>query len=232
MKLPFDDWTFSLRLIAAVAAVGAINVLLLPWETSDALVREGGLIEIATVLFYYLALMVIWLGTPDLDRVSRVAISLLLLACVAREMDLHSALFGVSILKSNFYRHYATPAQIAGALAIIFPVLLSIGFLLKRHGRWLLDGVRRRRPVQVTIFSIMLTLVVAKLLDRLLAFAAPFGGEGARLVARAIQLPLEEPLESLLPLLVIVAVVQHWRTGETRQRNAAAEMRKQAQAED
>ncbi len=59
MRFPIDHWAFSLRLITAVAVLGLINAVLLPWETSLVLMNEGGPIEIATVVFYYLAVLVL-----------------------------------------------------------------------------------------------------------------------------------------------------------------------------
>ena len=136
MRSSIDHWGFALRCIAAVAALGLINSVLLPWQISLDLMSEGGPIENVTIVLYYIALLVLWTCTPPtLPRLSCAAISIVLLACAARELDLHTALFGMSILKANFYRKYASGFQIAMALLIIFPVLLSVGFLLMRHGR-------------------------------------------------------------------------------------------------
>lgn len=212
MKFPIHHWAFSLGLIAAAAIVGLIGSVLLPGQMMVELAREGGEIETATVLFYLLALIVLVLRAPSkLDRSSRIAIGLLLAASAARELDLHSALFGISILKSNFYRYYATAPQIVVALLIILPVLLSAGFLLRRHGRWVLDSARRRWPAAVTTMSILLMLPIVKLLDRSLAIVTDFGIDVSSVTMRAVQLSLEEPLEMLLPLLVIIAIVQQRR---------------------
>lgn len=212
MKFSIHHWAFALGLIAVAATIGLTGSLLLPGQMMDELAREGSEIENATVLFYLLALIVLVLRAPaNLDRTSRVAIGLLLVAGVARELDLHSALFGMSILKSNFYRHFATAPQIVVALLIIFPVVLSAGFLLRRHGRWVFDSARRRWPAAVTTMTILLMLPVVKLLDRSLAIVTDFGIDVSSVTMRAVQLSLEEPLEMLLPLLVIIAIVQQRR---------------------
>lgn len=213
VKSPIDDWTFCLRLVAAVAALGLINSVLLPWETSLELMSESGLIENLTVAVFYLALLVLWTcAPPALPRSSCIAISIVLLASAARELDLHTALFGMSILKANFYRKFATGSQITVALLIIFPVLLSIGFLLMRHGRWLIDGARRRIPTAVTTLSIFVLLPLVKILDRSLGVVEEMSGHAPPLSLRAMQLSVEEPLEMALGLLVIIAIAQAWRT--------------------
>ena len=215
MRSPIDHWSFALRIIAAVAAIGLINSLLLPWESSLELMREGGPVENTTVIVFYIALAVLWTFTPlELPRLSCAAISILLLACAARELDMHIALFGMSILKSNFYRKFATGQQIAVALLIIFPVLLSVVYLLIRHGRWLLNGVRQRVPTAVTTMSIIGLLVFVKLLDRALGVVEELGGQAPPIALRAMQLSLEEPLETVLALLVMVAIAQAWRTAD------------------
>ena len=213
MKSPIDDWAFSLRFIAAFAVLGILNAVLLPWETSLRLLSEGGLIEDATVVFYYVALLVLWTCAPrGLARSSLVAISVVLIASAAREMDLHIALFGMSILKANFYRKFATGPQIVIALLVILPVLLSVGFLVVQHGRWLLNGTRRRIPTAVTTSSIFVLLVVVKILDRSLGMVQEIGGYAPPLALRVMQLSLEEPLEMLPAILVITAIAQAWRT--------------------
>lgn len=212
LTFPIDHWAFSLRLIAAVAVLGLINAVLLPWDTSLGLMNEGGPIEIATVVFYYLAVLVLWTcAPPALSRPTFIAVSIVLLAAAAREMDLHIALFGMSILKANFYRKFATGTQIAVALLIIFPVLFSAGYLALRHGRRLLAGARRRDTTAVTITSLFALLVLVKILDRSLGMVEEIGGYAPPLALRAMQLSLEEPLEMLMPVLVVIAIAQAWR---------------------
>jgi hypothetical protein len=203
-----------LRFIAAFAVLGIINAVLLPWETSLRLLSEGGPIEDVTVLFYYIALLVLWTCTPRaLPRSSLVAISIVLVACAARELDLHIALFGMSILKANFYRKFATGPQIVMALLAILPVLLSVGFLAIQHGRWLLHSTRRRIPTAVTISSIFVLLVLVKILDRSLGMVQEIGGYAPPLALRVMQVSLEEPLEMVPAILVIIAIAQAWRSG-------------------
>jgi hypothetical protein len=211
---PIGHWAFSLRLIAACALLGLVNSFLLPWETSLSLMNEGGPVEIATVVFYYVAVLVLWTCAPAaMPRSSWVAVSIVLLACAAREMDLHIALFGMSILKANFYRKFASGPQIAVALLIVFPVLLSAGYLAVRHGRWLLAEARRRNPTAVTVASLFVLLVLVKILDRSLGMVEEIGGVAPPLSLRALQLSVEEPLEMVLPLLVVIAIAQAWRAG-------------------
>lgn len=216
MKLPIDDWAFSLRFIASFAVLGITNAVLLPWETSLQFMSEGGPIENATVVFYYIALLVLWTCAPRaVPRSSLAAISIVLIACAARELDLHIALFGLSILKANFYRKFATGTQIFIALLIILPVLFSVGFLVVHHGRWLLNGTRCRIPTAVTILSIFVLLVVVKILDRSLGMVQELSGYAPPLPLRVLQLSLEEPLEMVPPMLVIIAITQAWRTGRS-----------------
>lgn len=219
VKLPIDDWTFSLRFIGAVAALGLINSVLLPWETSLELMGESGLVENLTVAVYYFAVLVLWTcAPPALPRSSCIAISIVLLASAARELDLHIALYGMSILKANFYRKFATGSQVTVALLIIFPVVLSIGFLLMRHGRWLMNGARRRIPTAVTTLSIFVLLPLVKILDRSLGIVQELSGHAPPLPLRAMQLSVEEPLEMVLGLLVIIAIAQAWRTDRSDSR--------------
>lgn len=212
MKLSIHHWAFSLVLIAAVAGIGLLSSLVLPGETMVELAREGGGVEQATIAFYVLALVALLLrAPPTLDLPSRIAIGILLVASAARELDLHSALFGFSILKSNFYRHFATGPQMVVAVMIILPVVLSAAFLLKRHGRWMLDGARQRVPSAVTTLSLLVMLPVVKMLDRSLAIVTDWGVDVSSVTMRAVQLSLEEPLEMTLPLLIITALLQHRR---------------------
>jgi hypothetical protein len=215
MKSPIYHWDFSLRFIATVAALTLINALLLPWQTSIDLMQEGGLIENATIVDYYIAVAVLWLYTPpQLPRLSRIAISILLLACAARELDLHKAMFGMSILKINFYRYFATGPQIGVALLVISLLLFAVAYLLFQHGRWLQEGIRTRQPTAITVMSMVMLLIFLKILDRSLGIAKELGGYAAPLFLMAIEQSLEEVLEMVLPLLVVIAIVQAWSNHE------------------
>ena len=124
----------------------------------------------------------------------------------------------MSILKANFYRKFATVPQIGIALLIIFPVLFSIGFLVVKHGSWLVNGTRRRHPTAVTTTSIFILLVFVKILDRSLGMIQELSSHAPPLPLQVLQLSLEEPLEMILPLLIIVAIAQAWRAGKSQAR--------------
>ena len=89
-----------------------------------------------------------------------------------------------------------------------------------RHGRWLLDGTRRRIPTAVTTSSIFILLPLVKILDRSLGVVQELGGYAPPLPLRAMQLSVEEPLEMALGLLVIIAIAQAWRTDRSDSRRS------------
>jgi hypothetical protein len=79
----------------------------------------------------------------------------------------------------------------------------------------LLAEAHRWNPTAVTVASLFVLLMLVKILDRSLGMVEEIGGYAPPLPLRALQLFLEEPLEMLLPLLVVIAIARAWRAGGT-----------------
>lgn len=214
MHAPIHHWSFSLRFIAVVACLSVINTLLFPWDATLEWMQEGGIVENTTIFMYYLALASLWLFPPRaLSKTAIVAISLLLVAAAARELDLHKAMFGMSILKTNFYRSYASGTQIAGALLVLLPIFAAVIYLLLAYGRPLLRAVKNRHPAAITVASTFIFLVLLKVFDSAIGIIGEKLGKpgevwGYTTPAGLITMALEESLELALPLLIVIAVLQ------------------------
>ena len=200
----------AIFLVAAIVGVAVLLGASVSTLVPPDVLEEGGQVEAATIWFYLVASATVLLAAPPaMNRLDKAAIALLLLACAAREADLHVALFQVSILKSSFYLRHGTPGQIAVALCIVLPVLLSLLLLLRRHGAlWLAAPSRWRAPV-VTVMTFAVLMLVSKVFDRLPALMVEHRIlEAVPPLTRNVLLALEEVLELALPLLAILAVVQ------------------------
>ena len=162
-----------------------------------------------TLYLFVAAALTVVLARLPLPTLDKLAVGLLLLACAAREADLHVALFEVSILKASFYHRHAAPSQIAVALTILVPVALALLLLLKRHGSlWLGAPGRWRAPV-VTVATFFALMVLTKVFDRLPALLVEMRiVEAMPAAARNVLLALEEVLELALPVLAMLAVLQ------------------------
>lgn len=212
-----DRRQLAVGLSLACAAIAVLVGIGTPALLPIAFLEEGGPVEQLTVYLYVLAALAVALThPPSLTPLDKAAIGLLLLAFAAREADLHTALFGKSILKASFYHRHATPGQIVVALLILLPVALSLVQLLKRHGsRWLSPPASWQAPL-VTVMTLVVLLAVSKVFDRLPAVMVEI-----RLVdtmpaaGRNVLLALEEILELTMPLLALLAVVQGRRRGHS-----------------
>lgn len=214
MQSPLHHRSFAFRFIAVAGFLSILNTLLFPWEFTLEWMREGGIVENVTILAYYLALASLWLFPPRaLSRFAIGAVSLLLVAAAARELDLHKAAFGMSILKTNFYRHYASGPQIAAALLTLVPILGAMAYLALRYGRPLIRAARAGQPAATTVAGMLVFLVLLKIMDSAIGLigerlSAPGEIWGYTTPAGLITMAMEESLELALPLLVVIAVIQ------------------------
>lgn len=191
-------------IVLVAATVGALTPAVFPED----LFSEGGPIETLTLLAYALAVVAVMMAPSHaVGRIDKLATCIVLAAFAAREMDLHSAMFGTSILKARFYNRDGTAPQIVGALMVLLPIFASIGWLIAKHGAQWLRALRERQPAAVTFLVFMVSLVVAKLSDR-----APDTLSGWHLpvsmTVRHIMQGIEESLEMYLPVFVAIVVWQ------------------------
>lgn len=217
--LPPSESLLGLYVTLAAAAVAVVVGLLVPQVIPLEFLQEEGFVERSTVWVYGVAVLCVLachVGVRGV-RLDAACACVLLLAMAMREMDLHKALFDISILKSRFYID-APLWQIAVALAILLPIVASGVWLAWRHlRRWRAPMAQWNAPM-VTLAMLVAALVFAKIADRTPASLDEWGV--LHYVPQAllpVLLSLEEILEWTLPALAIVAALQ---LRQLRQSNA------------
>ena len=172
--------------------------------------QEGGPIETGTIFLYIVALLVVLLvKMPEVSRTDRLAIGVVLVALAAREADLHTSLFGISVLKARFYNRLGSPAQIAAALAMLMPIGLSVLWLVVRHGKRWFSAPSTWTTTMATIAVFIAALVLVKAVDRLPDTIPALGiAERVPETLLYVLLSVEEIFELALPALAVMAVVQ------------------------
>ena len=198
----------QLGLLLAVVAI-AVGVLVQS-PSIEHLLEEGGFVESATLWLYMAAVLTLLIGGRAVLPLADIgAGSVLLLAMAAREADLHKELVGTSILKMRFYLNGPALGQLALAAAVLVPIALSGLWLLRRHGRRWLTAPLRWTPAMVTLFTMGVALVFAKIMDRTPATLGELGLlRSVPEVVVHVMLALEEILELGLPLFAILALLQ------------------------
>src|SRR5690606_27324264 len=129
----------------------------------------------------------------------------------ARELDLHKAFTGTSVLKVSFYLGPAPLAHKLVALGAVGVVLAAVLYLLARHGRSVWRGLRQGHPAATTVAVFAATMVVAKIVDRSRMVLLEDFGVALGSSATALFIALEEALELGLPLLVLLGLLRHRR---------------------
>lgn len=215
MFLPAPWWLRpqTARDVALGAAAAAVLMaVLLPTPLVMSVMAEHGPVEMTTVAFYLVAAALLMLLRPrTMDTSCSIMLSLVLLAFAARELDLHNAFTGTSVLKVSFYTGQAPLVQKVAAAAIVVPVAGLMVALARRAGH-LLQRARRAEPAAMTVVTFLITLVVSKVADRAVNVLAEYSVDVSPLVAATI-LSVEEVLELSLPLLASLAWLQAYPTG-------------------
>ena len=200
--------------IPAAAAMLALALWLgLPVGALNALMFEAGWVETFTLMAYAAAIVAVGLTllVPG-DRIARAAILLLLVALGAREMDLHMALTGTSVLRVSYYLRGAFSPEKGLALAVVALVLACVGYLLRHYAALFWRGVRSGQPIAWSVVAFFAAGVVAKILDRCVTILRNDFGVAVTPSAAALVLAVEEMLELSLPVLVVFAAVRYLRS--------------------
>lgn len=201
---------FSIPAAAAMLALGLW--LALPAPTVTAMMFEAGWVETVTLFAYAAAIVAVGLTLLIRgDRFARAAILLLLVALGAREMDLHMALTGTSVLRVSYYLRGAFSPEKGLALAAVALVLACVGYLLRHYAALFWRGVRTGHPIAWALLAFLAALAVAKVLDRCVTILRNDFGVAVTPSAAALVLAMEEMLELSLPVLVVFAAVHYLR---------------------
>jgi len=195
--------------LAAMAAAVALW-LLLPPEQVMGWLKEGGPVEGPSEILYFVAAAVIGLmpGRPGDARV-RLALCVLFAAFGAREMDLHKAFTGTSVLKVSFYVNDAPMHQHVVAALLVSCVALAVGYLCVQLWRPLWRAWRRHETVATTVVCFLVAMLVSKVLDRSINLLAEDYGVYASASVHALVSALEEILELSLPLIALLGALQY-----------------------
>ncbi|WP_157264441.1 hypothetical protein [Azohydromonas aeria] len=196
-------------LLAAVALALAVWMLLPPAQ-AFALLAEGAPIELGTAALYFLLVPAVWAARQPRDETRvLVLLSVAFLVFGARELDLHKAWTGMSVLKVSFYLHGAPLHQKLVAAPLALGAVATLGYLLLRFWRPVLRRAVRRDPVALTIACFCFTMAVSKVFDRMVNIAIDDFGMSVPVTVDVLVSALEEIMELSLPLMALLGLAQH-----------------------
>ena len=196
---PKSAW-LPVAIALAAVGVGLAVGSLAPMELVAKLMDEDGPVESGTAVVYALAIIAVWtVRRADFGRLAAAAISIVLLACIAREVSLRRHL---NVLSDG---GCCLGDWTMSVLLLLF-LIAAIG-LAAYYYRPLLNGLRERRPTAIAIVTIACCLAISQTMDRLPKLMEQIEvllGPRARIVA----LSVEETLELAVPILIIGASLQ------------------------
>ncbi len=195
-------------MFSAVFALGCLLMLLLPLDELKRWTSEEGLFEQGSwVVYFVVAAVCLFLMREDPRLYATSAV--VVLAMAARELDLHRRFTTDSMLKSRYYLKVQAPLiekLIAGAVVLALTAVVL--YMLVRYLPLLLRRLRERSPAAITLATSFVVLVLTKIADRLPDLVRHDFGAVVPAWLLHLQAVFEEPLESTIPLLFLLAIVQ------------------------
>lgn len=197
-------------LTAALAAL--LWALCTPVQLRALMNEQGPMEKTTEILYFVLALLSLLMGRAiGLDLRSSVALGWVFASFGMREMDLHKAWTGKSVLKVSFYLGEHPWQTKLVAAATLVAVLWAAAYLVRRHAKALLMAFRQRHAVAMTIVIFMVTMVLTKVLDRSVNLLVEEAHVYIGLSVRALVGSVEETMEMGLPLMAALAMWQQFR---------------------
>jgi len=200
-------------LICTMALLLFLLCILLPGDHGDFLIKEGGVIESASVFGYFLCIaLIIYRRKTAYAR----HFFLLILFFMLRELDFQERFTTMGIFKTRFFISEQVPfaEKAVGAMVILLLLYVSISILL-RHSKDFFTGLKKRSVVSVGTLLAVIFLVVSKLLDGIAGKLKAFG------IALSAQMSfhaeaLEEIFEFGVPLLIFFTLNAHFKDIEAQ----------------
>ena len=208
------DSALRFRNILVAEIIYILLLMPLPWlltkQEMQWVFSEQGPFEVLSAVFWAaLGLLCFMTARQAPRRLIPCGIAAFI-AC-ARELDLHTAITGMSIFKSHYY--LKTPAPIAEKLLVGLLAIAILAVLIDvvRSGVRALRQGALRQDWMLTAMLAFVTTAATKVLDKLQSFVHDFTGHYLPQIYSLIINALEEGVEMSLPLLFIVALVQYQR---------------------
>jgi hypothetical protein len=198
----------ALVIAGVCVAFGLLAWLALPPRTVLALMDEHGPVESLTALLYALCTVAVWLERDRARPGTAIAVAVVVFSNYVRELDLHKAYDGVSVLRLTWYAGDAPLAVKLVAAVIVGAVAAALLWLLRRHGRGVWQGWRQRVPLATTVVTFVFTALAAKLVDRTGSVLPHDLGIVLTPAQSALRFALEESLEFALAMQVVLGLVQ------------------------
>jgi hypothetical protein len=204
----------SLLILSAALVVAVVAAVLAPPDLAMAWVSESGPVETLQAIVLFAAAAGVWHFRRAGEAVSTpTAVSFLLVAMGARELDWHKTWTQGNMLKLSFY---LGPANVVAKLAsavVVVVLAIAVAYLLRRYARAMWVGVRRREPLPVTVATFFASLMLARVADKSLLLLQQNFDYEAGVSATAAKMIVEETLELVLPLLVLLGAAQRDAVG-------------------
>ena len=168
--------SYVLLPIAALVTIGAYALSLDP-PAMSLLLREGGPIELGSVVLYLVCIALLLPAFAVRGTVTRWYVVVLLVFLAFRELDGDKKLFTLGLLKSRQYTGDAPLSEKLIGIVLLVVLALSLGLLAWRHGRAWLEAVLRLRPWAWAVGAGLAFMATSKLVDGAQRKLAPFGIE-------------------------------------------------------
>lgn len=192
--------------IATFLALVFLAVVVFTNSTDSFWVPEAGAIETATVVCYAGCVAYILLRgrLPFLRR--HPAVPILILTCMARELDLHKRFTGVGIFKLRFFTDntLSPTTKLAGVLVVLSLAAICLHTLRKYWSAYW-AGLRRRTPIAIGVTVIGGLIVISKSVDGLDRNLASFGVHLSA-AANHVACAAEEIMELGIPLFSLLVL--------------------------
>ncbi len=187
----------------------SISINFLPEHYVKLLIKENGIIENATVVFYIAGAIASWMYAKRTILERGLSIGLMLILLALRELDFQKRFTAISITKIKFYVSPDIPLlEKIFVCTIVFFILIFIFSFVIKNSKALLRGFRNRKDWAISAMSGLLFLFFSKLID-----------SGRRILTKSLDIinyeydnvlkTTEETAELAIPVFFLIAIIQY-----------------------
>jgi len=175
------------------------------------ILEEGGLIESATALGYFVCIVVmIYRGRLTYIKNNH-PLFLLIIFFMLRELDFHTRFTTTGILKIRFFTSAQVPlTEKAIGLVVIAILLYVVLMILHSHLRDFLMKLRKKDTLSIGVFITCALLAISQIFDGFYKKLMRLGVEVSTKLSQAAT-ALEEIAELGIPLIIFITLTTYFR---------------------